>query len=159
MDKKTLVLLFTIVLVCLIIGIITIFSKENKTNDKITDLDSFYFNYSSGYAMYAYTTYEVEKKGTYYQVSIKPNGISDEKKYTKIENQDFVDKLLKIINDYDVISWDGFNKNDKYVLDGNSFTLRLKGDKNISATGYMMWPDNYYDVKNELNNLFMEYYE
>ena len=41
-------------------------------------------------------------------------------------------------------------------MDGNSFslTVRMKNDDYISATGYMMWPKNYSNVKSELDNIF-----
>ena len=42
------------------------------------------------------------------------------------------------------------------VLDGNSFSMSIteKDDTNTSAHGYMMWPDNYHKVKEELDKLF-----
>ena len=50
----------------------------------------------------------------------------------------------------------GFNKSDRYVLDGNSFSLSISmnNDEYVSASGYMKWPKNYKEVKEELITFF-----
>ena len=39
------------------------------------------------------------------------------------------------------------------VLDGDSFSINIKysGDKRVDASGYMMWPKNYREVKQFLD--------
>ena len=64
-----------------------------------------------------------------------------------------VNTVIKKLNEYKIISWNGFRKTDKYVLDGNSFSMYIiyDGDKTISASGYMMWPNNYRNVRDYLD--------
>ena len=94
-------------------------------------------------------------------LKIKPNNVPEEetKEFELNENQ--ILEVINILNKYDVFNWDGFHKNNKNVLDGDSFNLNLytKNKDNISASGYMMWPKNYLNVKNELDNYFMNIYK
>jgi hypothetical protein len=68
-------------------------------------------------------------------------------------------EIEKKLNEYHVSRWNGFNKNNKYVLDGDSFSFTLKYNEKdeVSAHGYMMWPNNYSEVKGYLINTFGEY--
>ena len=68
-------------------------------------------------------------------------------------------EIIETLNNNDVSSWDGFDKDDKNVLDGNSFSFRVCYDKSkeIEASGYMKWPNNYHEVKKELNKIFSNY--
>ena len=56
-----------------------------------------------------------------------------------------IDEISKVLNDYKVINWDGFDRYVKDVLDGDSFSFYLKANDDISvrASGYMTWPKNY----------------
>ena len=64
--------------------------------------------------------------------------------------------MQEIFNKYEVYKWNWFNKNNKDVLDGDSFSFNLSTIDNgdITAHGYMSWPKNYSEVKSELDNLF-----
>ena len=68
---------------------------------------------------------------------------------------------VKILEDNNVVEWDGFNKFDKYVLDGNgfSFSLENKNGEKVSADGYMKWPKNYTTVKSKLDKIFNKIYK
>ena len=72
-----------------------------------------------------------------------------------------MNKIIDILNKYDVVNWDGFNETDNNVLDGNSFhmNLTIQDNKNISASGYMMYPDNYKYVKKELDEILGGFYK
>ena len=60
-----------------------------------------------------------------------------------------------ILKKYGVGSWNGFNKRNKHVLDGNSFSLSVcMGEEEIDASGYMRWPKNYADFTNAVRQLF-----
>lgn len=118
------------------------------------------YSYTGGYAMYAYTIYEIDFKDGNYYLTIKPNGVPDEEKQEVKMKKEDIKKIEDILNKYNVSFWDGFNKTDKNVLDGNSFSFTLDYDENktIHAYGYMMYPKNYREVKTELIDLFSNYY-
>ena len=145
------VLLATVIVLCIVF-------RPKKV--KISDIKNFHFSYTSGYAMYSYTTYDLDYKGNKYIASIKPNGIADDEKREIEVDEKFVNDLKNILSKYDVGSWDGFKKSDKYVLDGDSFSLSVyfEDKTSISASGYMIWPKNYSNVRNEIDNLFMKTY-
>lgn len=152
-----------LLLALIIIGVVSfstgcVFSKKNTL---IKDIKRFYFSYSTGNYIYGSVNYTVEFKEGKYTLSIKPDGKSEEEA-TVIEIDDqVIEGLLSILNKYNVKSWNGFKKSDPDVLDGGSFSISIteKDDSYTNASGYMMWPDNYHEVKEELNNLFNNIYK
>lgn len=158
MNRKIIVIISVIVVVIGIIIGILLMKKDDKK--EITKLEYVYFSYSNGYAMNSNIYYHLEKKDSNYVATIKPYEVPEEDKLVINVDTNFVDKVLKILNKYNVARWDGFAKYDKDVLDGDSFTMHIKcinGDY-ISANGYMEYPENYREVENELDNIFMELY-
>ena len=65
-------------------------------------------------------------------------------------------KVMEIINKYDVLSWDGFDKDNRWVLDGEDFTFKLvlSDGTDVYATGSNKFPTNYRNVFSELEALF-----
>jgi hypothetical protein len=145
------VLLISIVVLCIIFG---------PKKVKISEIKSIHFSYSNGYSAYAYTMYDLDYKDGKYIASIKPDGIPENEAREINVDEEFVKKIENILSKYNVGSWDGFRESDKYVLDGDSFSLSVHFvDKtDISASGYMRWPKNYSNVREELDNLFMGLY-
>ena len=143
-----------VVLVLIGIGLFVFLGKKDDKTE-LKDLKSLRLYYTGGYAAYAYTIYEIEYNDKY-TITIKPYGVPDEETKTYDMSEEEIQKILDILNKYNVKKWDGFNKNDKDVLDGDSFSFSAKfGDgTSISAHGYMMYPDNYGNVKNELVEIF-----
>ena len=131
-----------------------------KEKIEIKDLKRITFSYSTGNEIYSNVRYSLECNESC-KVTIKPSGISDDDKYETEVDSNFVKKVEDILNKYNVASWNGFNKSNQNVLDGDSFSIHIDYGNNgyISASGYMMWPDNYSDVRSELNTVFMELYK
>ena len=122
---------------------------------KIGDITVFRYHFTNGYARYAYTDYELERKDGGYTARRKPSGVPDEKADVFTVDAAFAEKLKAILKEYGVGSWNGFNKSDKHVLDGNSFSLTVyMGEEEISAHGYMRWPKNYREFKEAVTALF-----
>lgn len=126
--------------------------KETKELGKITNFRLFY---TQGYSINSDISYEIECSDKCLAL-IKPYGISNEDKKILEINDEFLSKIEEIIKKYNVLKWDGFNKSDRDVLDGDSFSFSAKFDDGttISASGYMMYPDNYRQVRDELDSLF-----
>jgi hypothetical protein len=63
------------------------------------------------------------------------------------------------LNEHEVARWNGFDKNNRNVLDGNSFTLSvtMENGKDIHAHGYMKWPKGYQETKAALDGFFAQY--
>ncbi len=129
--------------------------KEHKSSD-ISNMKSFYFTYTNGYAMNSYTRYEIKKEDDKYVASIKQDGKSEEETVKVNLSESSLKELEDILNKYNVSDWDGFNKTDKDVLDGDSFScsIGMENGKGISASGYMKWPKNYKEVVSELDTYF-----
>ena len=74
----------------------------------------------------------------------------------EILNEEKLTKLEDILNKYNVSNWNGFEKDNNDVLDGKSFgfSVYMENGHNIIASGYASFPDNYYDVVNEIEILF-----
>lgn len=73
-----------------------------------------------------------------------------------IVDEPVLEQLGEIAGKYRLDRWDGFDKTDKHVMDGNSFTLSviLADGKTISAHGNNRFPDGYSDAKQEICTLF-----
>ena len=74
---------------------------------------------------------------------------------TMIED-DVLDQLGELMGTYHVDRWDGFDKNNKHVMDGSSFTLSvtLADGSTISAHGSNAFPDRYQAAKDEITDVF-----
>ena len=155
-DKIIWILITIFVLIGL--GVILVLTSRSK---EISSIKSMHLSYSSGWSAYAYTRYDLEKKDNGYYVQIKPYGVPDD----EVQEVRLTDKQIKdieaILTKYKVSKWDGFNKSDKGVLDGDSFSFYLHTEDgvDVSASGYMRWPDNYHEVRNALTNIFDPLYK
>ncbi|MBQ7542126.1 MAG: hypothetical protein IJT44_07545 [Clostridia bacterium] len=68
-------------------------------------------------------------------------------------------KVLKLLNDCKLLSWDGFNgPHPKHVLDGTMFTLNaiVNGNQKIHASGSQSFPKHYRDFTDGLYNIFQD---
>lgn len=160
-SMKDKILWIIIALITLIVlGVILVFTAKKTTVSSIESLKSMHLSYSNGYSAYAYTRYDLYKKDDGYYLDIKPYGVPEDDVQTVKVDEETVKKVLEVLNKYNVSKWDGFHKSDKYVLDGDSFSFSLytEDDKNISASGYMEWPDNYSDVKQGIDDLLSPLY-
>ena len=147
--------LFLLLIISLLI-VILLFPRIKEK--RIENIKHLYFTYTSGYAMYSYATYELNCTDKCILI-VKPNGVPDEEKQEVEIPKEKLEEIANKLNEYHVSRWNGFNKNDKYVLDGDSFSFNLdynEKDK-VTAHGYMMWPNNYSDVKSYIVNTFNEY--
>ncbi len=156
--KRKILWIIVIILLIIIIGVIITFKiKKTKSISSITKL---HFNYSNGYMANAYTTYDIELKEGKYNLTIKPYLIPEEDAYNTEIDKETIDKIIEVLNKYEVNKWNGFKKSDNNVSDGDSFLfwVYMEDGSNIQASGYMMWPKNYFEVKNELNNILGSLY-
>lgn len=150
-------------LIIVIIGVCCYLILGNKKRIKDEELDSvrsFYMTYSNGYMINAYTRYQLNIKDDKYIAEIKPYGVAEEDKLEIEVEKKVLDEITEVLKKYHVSKWDGFNKSDHGVLDGDSFSLSiyLNDDKSIQASGYMMWPENYRNVRDEISEIFMKIY-
>lgn len=129
--------------------------KDGNKPSKIKDINSLYFTYSVGYAANAYYRYELECSDKC-MIKIKPNGIPEEETKEYEVSDKLMNELVDMLNENEVYKWDGFDKTAKDVLDGDSFSfkIKMKDETTIHASGYMMWPTNYRNVKEEFKNIF-----
>lgn len=144
-----------ILVVLLILGLLIFILCNKKEKEKIKSISSLSFFYTNGYAINTDTRYEIDCKDNCIAI-IKQYGKSEEESVEVEIDSDILNKIIDVLNKYDVIKWDGFHKNDKGVLDGDSFSLHFtyNQEKKVSASGYMMWPTNYRNVRDELDNIF-----
>ena len=102
----------------------------------------------------------IDKKTNNCIVKIKPYGISIEDTKEIIVDNCKINELINILNKYHIDKWDGFNKSNKDVLDGDDFCLSIwmNDNKSIHASGYMMWPDRYGEFILDIDEFFMNIY-
>ena len=136
------------------------FFFRKKPETEITDIESLHYWYSTGTMIDSYVYYDLKIKDDKYIAEIKPNNVPEENKITTEIKEEDIKKITELLKKYHVNKWNGFHKTDQNVLDGNSFSLNIyfKNGTSISASGYMIYPDNYREVCNELDNIFLSYY-
>ena len=73
-----------------------------------------------------------------------------------IIDEPILEQLGEIAGKYRLDKWDGFDKKNKHVMDGNNFSLSvtLADGETISAHGSNSFPDGYSDAKQEICELF-----
>ncbi|MBO4298371.1 MAG: hypothetical protein J5998_06200 [Clostridia bacterium] len=92
-----------------------------------------------------------------YEIDLREDG------YYLRENDDkprpidaaWVRRIQRVIEEYDMISWDGFDKSNPYVLDGEGFRLAFAFDdgSTVSASGENAFPTGYFDAMNSLDEI------
>ena len=147
--------LLLIVLIAILIVILLLPRIKEK---KIENINHLYFTYTSGYAMYSYATYTLDCTDKC-NLKVKQLGVPEEETIEVEIPKEKVEEIANKLNEYHVSRWNGYNKTDKYVLDGDSFSFNLDYNEKdeVNAHGYMMWPNNYSNVKSYLINTFNEY--
>lgn len=164
MNKKVIYLIFLTIFVIILICFIFVFIKRRVTNIneiELNNIKSMKFSYSTGNMINAYVRYNIDYKDYKYIATIKPNNISEEEAKEIEIDKNTLENIVNVLNKYKVYHWNNFHKNDKRVLDGNSFsfTLSTTDGKDIDASGYMMWPENYRNVRDELDAIFNNLYK
>lgn len=154
------IMLIILILLIIVIGVIAFIVYKTKSV-KITNIKTFHFFYSVGYHYEASFIYNIDKVDGKYEATIKKEGVTlEEAKKVMITKKD-LKKIEEVLKKYEVNKWNGFKKSDKFVLDGDSFSLYVvfENDTEIDASGYMMYPKNYSNVRGELDKIFNEFYE
>jgi len=153
MYKKVIIIVLIIALL-----LVAFFAIKSLFKKKVTikNIKSLHYSYSTGTMIYSKVMYDLEYQDDKYILKIKPDQVPDEETITVELDNNTVEKIEEALNDYSVSDWDGFSKSDLNVLDGNSFSFSISfdDDKRISASGYMMYPKNYREVKSLLESIF-----
>ena len=98
------------------------------TDEGIYQINELEYSYSNGYGINQNVSYKIKCE---YAIDAIENCQMSIKEYEKAEDEDIVIsfsyeelyKIKSILNKYHILSWKGFNKSDKNVLDGDSFLL------------------------------------
>ena len=132
------------------------FLKKSHNAPTIDSISTLHFSYSTGTMINSQVSYDVECKKEC-TAAIKPDGVPTEAAKTISLNDEAIKQIIALLNDNSVVNWDGFNKSDQDVLDGNSFSFSLsanQGEIKVSAHGYMKWPDHYTEVRDGFDSIF-----
>ena len=168
MDIKRLIVILCMIGIFIILGVIVLIVKISDDNNifispsKIHGIQSLRYAYSTGNMVYSSVIYEMKcNDNNKCTIFIKPSGTPERDAKTYDMTDEDVKKVIEVLNKYEVLKWDGFKKRDSMVLDGNSFSFNLKTSdkKEVIASGYMKWPKNYFEVRDELRNIFYNYLE
>ena len=119
----------------------------------IYQINKLEYTYTSGYEINSDTSYIIDCEDECV-LTIKEYGVDEKDIITiTLTNKD-MDKFENMLNKYHILSWKGFSKSDKNVLDGNSFSFRLRynDDEKLSANGYMIYPDHYKEFKEKFED-------
>ncbi len=136
----------------------------NKITDKFTEIVSFEIVTLHTSGMRYVCEYEIVMKDSKAEVSQYGIRFAQNEKKRILEKRAVCDenKVLKLLNDCRLLSWDGFyGSHPKGILDGTMFSLKatVNGDRKISASGSENFPKHYdelydgiYDILNGKTN-------
>ena len=112
--------------------------KNSEITGGITD-----FRYSVG--SWTACEYELEREGDKAHLTVNRYKGSDVEIIDIMVDADCLTELSKIINDNEIYKWNGFDKSDDDIMDGEGFSLSVAYDdgKKIEAHGYMKFPSGY----------------
>ena len=142
--KKYLFIIFFVIII--VISLIIYYINKNDSVEEIKKISIFSFNYNKGNSINSYGRYRLEcnKKCI---INIKPYSYNDdEEKIIEIDDND-LNKIIYILNKYNIVKWNNYKKYDKNVLDGNGFDLYIKYPKN-----YKEFERDIIDLLNEIYN-------
>ena len=117
-------------------------------DDGIYQINNLEYSYTSGYGINQNVNYKIDCEDDCVLYIKEYEKDEDDLIKIKLSNKD-MDKFESILNKNHILSWKGFSKSDKNVLDGDSFYFRLRynDDEKLSASGYMMYPSHYREFK------------
>lgn len=162
--KKTLLIsLALFVVIVTAVGVILVThpfgsdSKKDKNKDEKKEKyigDITYFSYSYGSFFGGYYDYELKSEdGKVYFIAKGLNGV-DLDVQCEIDSS-VMKQLQEIVDKYELSKWDGFNKSDDNIMDGDSFSLTItyENGEEIKVSGYMKYPKRYDEVRSELRGI------
>ena len=122
---------------------------------KITQIVSLEYRFTRGNGIYSGAELTITEMDGGYTASVKMANEPPVSRVTLPLEAEEVRKIEALFEKYGVGKWNGFNKNAKNVLDGNTFSLSVKmtEDQSIEAHGYMRYPSNYSKVADYLQAL------
>ena len=123
---------------------------------KISDINYFEYTYTVGYEKDSNVAYKIEcNSNNTCTATVKLKGMAQEDEIVQLVDDHFMTKLEHILIDHNVGDWNGFYKINKRILDGDSFTMKVKmnNNKKIEAHGYMSWTNHYGEAKDEIDKL------
>lgn len=120
-------------------------SVDEKLNVTVTPVRtlSYFYVYRNGEIRY--DSYQITMDQDGWHVSVNEEEAQD-------ISADAVNALMKVIDTYDVVSWDGFSESQNNVLDGEDFWLdfTLTDGTRVHATGDNAFPEHYFDAMGEI---------
>ncbi len=119
------------------------------------------FTYSTGMRITDQVVYTLEKTGEGYTATVKPQGVDPQEPLSVPVDESFVAQVEELLRNNRVEKWYNYNKRSRSIMDGIGFTLYIKmeGDKEVDAVGYMNWPEGYSKVEGGLNTLYLGLWE
>lgn len=112
----------------------------------------FEYGYGSYFGGYFTFTMDTTDDGQVHLVAYGSNGVDlDEDLLT---DPSAMENIQNIIESHNISQWNGFDETNKDIMDGASFSLTATYDdgSTITATGYMIFPENFEEAHDELFN-------
>ena len=125
-----------------------------------TDAEMVRFRFSHhGMVSSSFYCYTAEQTETGWQMTVSLIGLDEE--YALEMTQEDADRLDALVRRCGLWKWNGFDKNDRNVMDGEGFdlTIRYADGKQLEASGDNAFPDGYKAAENEINTYFKELLE
>ena len=89
------------------------------------------------------------------KILLRGGGGDEDDEFETLEEVALLEQARKILEEYDVGSWNGFSGTNSMVLDGGTFSINVDflNGSSLSASGCNRYPENYQAVSSELREL------
>lgn len=124
---------------------------------EIGEIQHFCFHYRVGNYMYGYGEFVLELYEDGYAVKVQKVGSGEV--CESAVGEGLARKLESFLREKKVGRWNGFDGNDKFVLDGKDFSLnvRFADGSRLEARGYAVFPKDFGEVRDGLEEMFLPY--
>lgn len=148
-------IIVSVLVVGLIVAVVLLSGRRSKAVD-IKEIKSFAFGYTCGNTIYANVRYSLTLENGEYVATMKPAHVPEEEMLTFVVTKDFVEELEAFLVENEVGKWNGFDKSNTNVMDGDGFELYINTQDGTSlrAHGYMATPKNYSVVADGIAAIF-----
>lgn len=144
------IVVLSVIALGLVAACVVIFGFGVGKSKKVTDFEEIYFTTSPGRGKS--TRYIIINEGEETKISISVTTSAKDGGRNSENGSCSTEEMIDLLNEYDALSWDGFDKKDKEGTIDFSFEGTING-KEIEAKGRGACPKDFEDFVDEVEDL------
>lgn len=144
------IIVLSVIALGLVAACVVIFGFGIGKSKKVTDFEEIHFSTSPGRGKS--TRYTIINEGDETEITISVSSSAKGKKSNKEKGSCSTEEMIELLNDCDILSWDGFDEEDEDGTLEFEFEGTING-KEIEAEGRGAYPKNFEDFIDGVEDL------